>query len=435
MVLVVVRAVSYTWTNFIELYTKIVWESAMKKVLNEIKYWAQALMLLIYGLSFLFPRNKKIWVFGSTFGRRFADNPRYLYTYLQSNNPKIRAVWITHSKEIYDFLKNNNTEVYMANSIKGYWLALRGGVYIYDNYSKDVNFWLSGKSLKFNTWHGLPLKKIQMDNKFDLVRHPQNRWARFRWGLRRLSDEKPSDYILTTSEFFKGIFSSAFATKNVVINNYPRIDILNGNLKNNIYLASERIIYDSMLNNQRDMVKNIIYMPTFRDSEEKFFEVINMKELLAFLKANKMVFYVKLHPKSKNLSKFKAVEKDNLVLIDKDSDPYTYLNLTDVLITDYSSIYFDYLVLDKPIIFFAYDLSIYLNESRELYFSYEEFTPGKHVTTMPELIKALTEILVENQDIYGDNRKKIRDIVFRNSDDFGCEAVTNNIERLLKIDA
>ena len=50
----------------------------INKITDRLKYWGQLLLLPVYWLSFLFPRNKKIWLFGSTFGRRFADNPRYL---------------------------------------------------------------------------------------------------------------------------------------------------------------------------------------------------------------------------------------------------------------------------------------------------------------------------------------------------------------------
>lgn len=407
----------------------------MNKLLDNIKYWSQVFILPIYGLSFLFPRNKKIWIFGSTFGRRFADNPRYLYTYLRSNKSNIRAIWLTRNKEVYNNLKEYGHEVYQINSLKGYWFALRGGVYIYDNYSKDINFWLSGNSLKCNTWHGIPLKKIQMDNKFDLVRHPQNRWLKFKWSLRRLSDEKPSDYVLTTSVFLEKVFSSAFATNNILISNYPRVDLLNKNLENSISLISEKGICELFESNRQAKKKNVIYMPTFRESEENFFDVVNMKELLSFLEKNNIVFYIKLHPKSKNLEKFKRISHSSLIMIDKDSDPYTYLGLTDMLVTDYSSIYFDYLVTNKPIIFFPYDLENYLRQSRELYFPYEKFTPGRHVVNMEELIQAINDILIYNKDEYHESRIKIREIMFEDCHSFGCELLVSHIKRLLEIEA
>jgi CDP-glycerol glycerophosphotransferase (TagB/SpsB family) len=402
----------------------------MKRVTNEIKYWGQLLLLPIYGISFLFPRNKNIWLFGSTFGRRFADNPRYLYTYLVNNKSKIRPIWITRNEDVFLLLRNNNLEVYMANSLKGYWFALRGGVYIYDNYSKDINFWLSGRALKFNTWHGIPLKMIQMDNKFDFVRHPKNSLSKLRWSLRRLSDEKPSDYVLTTSKFLKDIFSSAFATKNVVISCYPRVEMLDGRLKNNLLMTSEQEICVNMSQNKRDKKKIIIYMPTFRNSEADFFKAIRIDEFLKFLETYDIIFYAKLHPKSNNMQKFSSINHANLVVVDKDSDPYTYLGLTDMLITDYSSIYFDYLVTNKPIIFFAYDLDVYLSESREMYFAYDAITPGCHAKTMEELTNAIKDILIEHNDNLANDRIKVKNTVLNDCDLSGNQALVKEIETL-----
>ena len=66
---------------------------------------------------------------------------------------------------------------------------------IIDNYSKDINFWLSGGALKVNLWHGVGNKCINYDNLHDCVRHPKDTWERFKYFPRRLSDEKPSHYI------------------------------------------------------------------------------------------------------------------------------------------------------------------------------------------------------------------------------------------------
>ena len=210
-----------------------------KKIINGLKYWGQLLLLPVYWLSFLVPGNKNIWVFGSTFGRRFADNPRYFYLYVSQHSAyqsdklaqrvdawkkeghewkadedclTIRAVWISHNKEIVSFLQSNGYEAYYYHSLKGIWMALRAGVYLFDNYSKDINFWQSGRALKVNMWHGIPLKKIQADNRFDLFRHPKNSWEKFKCFPRNLSDEKPSHYVLTTSEFMRPIFSVGLAS-------------------------------------------------------------------------------------------------------------------------------------------------------------------------------------------------------------------------------
>ena len=212
------------------------------KITDRLKYWGQLLLLPVYWLSFLVPGNKNIWVFGSTFGRRFADNPRYLYLYVSQHKEElgVRPIWISHNQKVVDMLNDEGYEAYMYHSLKGIWLALRAKIYLFDNYSKDINFWQSCGATKVNLWHGIPLKKIQHDNNFDKFRHPKNLWEKIKNYPRNISDEKPSHYVLTTSENLKPIFSSAFQTDNVLVAGYPRNEVLISDEIQNVYSEEEK---------------------------------------------------------------------------------------------------------------------------------------------------------------------------------------------------
>lgn len=395
------------------------------KITDRLKYWGQLLLLPVYWLSFLFPRSKKIWLFGSTFGRRFADNPRYLYLYVSQHKAEfgIRPIWISHNNSVVQMLNAEGYEAYMYHSLKGIWFALRGKVYLFDNYSKDINFWQSGGAMKVNLWHGIPLKKIQHDNVFDKFRHPKNLWEKIKNFPRNISDEKPNHYVLTTSENLTKIFSSAFKTKNVLVSGYPRNLVLVSDDIKNVYLDEEKRDRKKIISfiNKKNDGKNkkiIFYMPTFRESETLFFENFDKNDFQKFLAENTLLFCIKLHPKSKLNEEFKNIQSENIVVINKDADPYVFLKLADVLITDYSSIYFDYLLLDRPIIFFAYDLKEYLSDSREMYFDYDEFTPGEKVWDYQGLKNSIVKIIENNGDYqnrYSDFRKKIRKKVFEES--------------------
>lgn len=405
----------------------------MKKIIEGIKYWGQLLLLPIYWFSFLFPRKKNIWLFGSTFGRRFADNPRYFYLYCSQHEEelKLRPIWISHSHEIVDFLNENGYEAYYYHSFKGIWYSLRGKVYCYDNYSKDISFWLSGGAVKFNMWHGVPLKKIQADNVFDKVRHPENGWEAFKAFPRRLSDEKPSHYVLATSEFMRPIFESAFRTKKVSTAGYPRIDgFASGDIEN-IYTDIEQKTVNKIQNLLKENPENrmIYYMPTFRNGETTFFQVMDLEKFNLFLKENHLIFCTKLHPKSKLKEEFQAIEGGNIVDIDADTDPYVFVPMSDVLVTDYSSIYFDYLFADKPIVFFDYDLETYLADSREMYFDYEEYTPGVKVKDQQELEHALIDIIRENNDQYEAARRQLQTKIFDRTDGNASKALTEEIRK------
>lgn len=414
----------------------------MYKITEVFKYWGQLFLLPLYWLSFLFPRNKRIWLFGSTFGRRFADNPKYLYLYMSQHKDKlkIRPIWISHNKKLVRFLNKNGYEAYYYKSLKGILLALRGKVYLFDNYSKDINFWQSGGALKVNMWHGIPLKKIQADNSFDKFRHPKNKWEKFKNFPRNLSDEKPNHYILATSKFLRRVFSSAFNTDNVLIAGYPRNDVLiedkrkQKNIKNLLTLEEKKAVakIKKFLSNGFNN-KMALYMPTFRESELKFFDIVDICEFRKFLEDNDILFCIKLHPKSKLRKHFSKIQSDNILIIDADADPYIFLNLSDMLITDYSSIYFDYLILDKPIIFFNYDLEEYLSNSRQMYFAYDEFTPGEKVNNQTELKQAICNAAAfgNSSDNYKAFRDKISGKVFDNRDKISCPIIINKIIHVL----
>lgn len=399
-----------------------------------IKYWGQLLLLPVYGFSFLFPRNKNIWLFGSTFGKRFADNPRYFFLYCSQHRKEfgIRPIWISHEKEIVEFIGRNGYEAYYYHSLKGIWYALRGGVYFFDNYSKDINFWQSGRALKFNMWHGIPLKKIQADNVFDKVRHPKNGWDAFKSFPRRLSDEKSSHYVLTTSEFMKPIFESAFRTQKVSTVGYPRIDGFAFHDIQNLYTGTEQQALEKIqkLSAQNSNVKILYYMPTFRDSETEFFDVMNLEGFNQFLKENHFVFCTKLHPKSKLRQQFQAIDGGNIINIDADTDPYVFIPVSDMLITDYSSIYFDYLFTDKPIVFFDYDLETYLKDSREMYFDYEEYTPGIKARNQKELEQAILD-MVNGFDGYRESRKALQRKIYDRVNVCTSGILAQEIQRIL----
>lgn len=385
------------------------------KIINGCKYWGQLFLLPVYWLSFLFPRNKNIWLFGSTFGRRFADNPRYMYLYMSQNRQElgIRPIWISHKKDIVSFLCENGYEAYYYHSLKGIWYALRGKVYLFDNYSKDINFWQSGGAVKVNLWHGIPLKKIQADNIFDKFRHPKNAWESWKNFPRTMSDEKPHHYVLTTSEFLKPIFESAFRTKNVLINGYPRNESMLSASLENLYTVLEQGLLDEIkTRTAKEKLRMVYYMPTFRDSETKFFDVVDIKKFNEYLEESNLLFCAKLHPKSKLRKEFEKISGGNVIVIDADTDPYVFIGVSDMLITDYSSIYFDYILSGKPVLFFDYDLQEYLKDSREMYFHYEEYTPGLKAESVEALQQGILDTL-DGKDVYREQREKMIEKMFK----------------------
>lgn len=404
----------------------------MKNLIESIKYWGQLLLLPIYWFSFFVPRDKDIWVFGSTFGRRFADNPRYLYTYLAETQKVIRPIWISHNKHIVSVLQSKGFEAYYYLSMKGLLYCFCGKVYVFDNYSKDINFWTSGGAIKVNLWHGVGNKKINYDNEHDRIRHPQTVWEKFLYFPRRLSDEKPSHYILATSPIMKKIFARAFQVKedHIILSGYPRNDILyDACIMNPIILEGERQLNEILSQWIKQGKKIVGYVPTFRISENKFNTVMNLNIFNKFLKQNNLMFLVKLHPKSQLKTEFQNYDYSNIYNMDSDIDINLFLKKLDVLVTDYSSVYSDFMILDKPVIAFQYDWEEYSKNTRGNYFKFEQYMPELRAKNMSELIDALQRVL--NKDSYNEKRKLSRNKIFSFHKPDACQNITKRIIRII----
>lgn len=403
------------------------------KIISQIKYWAQALLIPVHALSYLVPRNKRLWVIGTTFGNRWADNGRYFYLYLQQHRKnEVQSVFITRKKEIAAFLSDNGYEAYYVRSLKGIITCLRAGVYVYDNYTKDICYWTSGGACHINMWHGSGNKKTNYDNKFDTLRYPKNAWDRITHYLTAMTNEKPGDYTVATSPMMKKIFVSAFRTdeKHIIVNGYPRNDVTTGDDIKNLLTMTERSTLRQMRICRRNGGKVLVYMPTFRASESKFFDVMNLKKFNRFLEKENLFFFTKMHPKSKVKEAFDKINGKyaRIINIDADVDPYTFLREVDMLVTDYSSIYSDYLLLDRPSVLFPYDFEEYSNDTRECYFTYENYMPEIRAHNMKQLMEDIK--LVLELDNMSAKRKELRDRIFSVEDGHSSERLFRKICKL-----
>ncbi len=406
-------------------------------IINRLKYWGQLLLLPVYWFSFLMPRDRNIWLFGSTFGRRFADNPKYFYLYISQHKEEygIRPVWLSHNREVVGLLRKadggkGTYEAYYYHSLRGIWLALRGKIYLFDNYSKDINFWQSGGAIKINLWHGVGNKRINYDNAFDSVRHPKNLWERFKYFPRRLSDEKPSHYVLATSPIMCRIFARAFGVPagHVIESGYPRNDYILGATLRNVYLPEEKRVHNDIVRRRKNGEKIIFYMPTFRDSESVFLDVMDLQAFHSFLMEYDLFFLVKLHPKSKLRNDFEKIAYSNITVLDEDADPYVFLGHADILVTDYSSVYSDFMLLDRPVVAFQYDYREYSRDTRGEYFSFQEYMPEQRAENMEELMDKIQKVLCEDtaKEMRAVSRKKM----FSSMEADGCKRLYEKCRQL-----
>lgn len=397
--------------------------------------------LFISAISILVPKTDEIVIVGGWFGQRFADNSKYFYLYANANKELLelrKVIWITRSKVVEEELKCNGYEVYRVWSLKSIWYHLRAKVHLIDQSPMDINSLFSVRCKRINLWHGFPLKKIgtYMENDSIDKKTKLGKWF-IRMSIRGFWGDH---YILATSNFSSDVLGKAFNLKDnrIIVSGYPRnYETLVAKPIN--YIPQNEIKYYKEIDLYKARGYKIIgYLPTFRDKRQTMIFGTDSNEklnyFLDFCEESKIKIVGKFHFAGKN-DKFGAIQNhEAFINFESDSDVYTFLNQFDVLITDYSSIYFDFLLLGKPIIFFPYDLEYYRDEDRGLIFDYEEYTPGPKVFNLDQLKDILTlGIETLKRDYENEYQKDAQDLeikIFGNAKDMGIEHLINQIKNI-----
>lgn len=343
-------------------------------------------------ISYLIPRNKKLWIFGS-YNDSFTDNSKYLFIEVNSTNPDIEAVWVTGNKSLVKQLTSQGYKAYYRWSLSGVLKSIRGRVYVFNSYVSDINYWTSGGVVLINLWHGIPLKKIEYDIKFGLLGKKYNsNWTCLYKIIYPNYFKKPT-FFLSTSPQVSNLFCNAFRIQitQCLDFGYPRTDLFFKPLSEVIaYIRDSEPLMYNYYELMKPFEKTIIYMPTFRESgTNNINDILDMSELNYSLSNSNTLLFIKQHS---NISNCTTGHYSNIVFLHSSIDVYPLLPFTTALITDYSSIFCDYLLLNKPIIFYAFDKEDYLSGERGFYFNYDDFVPGDIVESFEMLLQAIKSI-------------------------------------------
>jgi len=354
-----------------------------------IKYIGYVLFIPIWWLQLLIPRNKNIWIFGAWNGQRFSDNSRYLFEYVRENHPKIKPIWITRDKKIQEQVNELGGISFLANEPKGIYYSLLAKHYFVSCGKIDVNH-LAGNGARWTQlWHGNPMKKIGLDDKFAP-------WSSF-FESKIVPVLFPFiylfnyDYLVSNAEVFSDKMASAF--------NMPLNRILEtGCPRNDVFYSQEEDAFNKGLKSKFKGCKLLYYLPTFRghNATKSLFtlEDYSLEKLEDFLEKENLVFISKGHYVDNQLSDGVKNEESRLINLSDEnvSDINFMLKDADLLITDYSGAYFDFLLTERPVVFAAFDLEEYLSSSRELYFDYGNIVSGPIAKDWNELMDALKSV-------------------------------------------
>ncbi|MDC5693440.1 bifunctional glycosyltransferase family 2 protein/CDP-glycerol:glycerophosphate glycerophosphotransferase [Mammaliicoccus sciuri] len=330
--------------------------------------------------------NNETIVFESFGGKNYSDSPKYIYEFMQKHYPKLNYIWV---------FKNPNQNVITGNAVK----VKKGSKEYYDAYSK-AKFWVTNARLPLylnkkdnqiyiQTWHGTPLKRLANDMK--IVRMPGTTTPKYKKNF--YAETSRWDYLISPNRYSTNIFKTAFwMDENRTLEiGYPRNDILVNRSNDQEYIEKLK----KELNIPKGK-KIIMYAPTWRDDEfikkgKYLFDLkINLENLQKEL-GDKFVILLRMHYLISNALDLSGYE-DFAIDVSNYNDISELYLISDALITDYSSVMFDFGILKRPQYFFAYDIEKYDKGLRGFYMDYMNDLPGEIITDEFKLAEELKDI-------------------------------------------
>ncbi|MBC2179157.1 CDP-glycerol glycerophosphotransferase family protein [Listeria booriae] len=346
----------------------------------------QGVYYFLFRLVGFLPRKQKLVMFESFSGKQYSCNPRAIYEYMLEHEPEYTLLWSVNPRHTKLF-EEHGVPYVTRFSVK--WLFTMGRAkYWISNSRLPLELPKPAKTVYVQTWHGTPLKKLGVD--IDEVHMPGQTTEQYKADFVR--EAAKWDYLIAPNAYSSEIFRSAFGYTGAMIESgYPRNDVLFSPNKEQLIADIKRKLAIP------DGKRVVLYAPTWRDNdfykmgEYKFdlkFDVAQMKGRFG----EDVVLLVRMHYLV--AEQFDFAQYGDFI---RDASAYDDIRdlylVSDVLITDYSSVFFDYANLDRPMIFFTYDLAEYRDTLRGFYFDFEKNAPGPLVETNEQLMDEIAATL------------------------------------------
>ena len=372
--------------------------------------------------------DEKLIIFGCFNGRSYCDSPKAIYNYLINNDKykEYQYVWAFNEVEEHKFLEDNqNTRVINIKS-KEFYKVLGKAKYWIFNYKIQDYIFPKENQVFVQCWHGTPLKRLGCD--LEHFNNAMNTVSEIR--KRYHIEASKFSYFLSPSKFASEKFITAWDLerinkKDIILEEgYPRNDFLINYNKEDV----ERIKRTLKIENETRKI--LLYAPTYRDNQHTAGIGYTYKTEVDFDKLQKELSkeYIILFRAHWLVAQDFDFEKYKNFVIDVSN--YDDINelyvISDMLITDYSSVFFDYANLKRPIIFYMYDLVAYRDDIRGFYLNINEL-PGNIIEKEEQLIEEIKTLSVKFE--YDEKYKKFND-KFNYLDD--GKASKRVIEKIIK---
>lgn len=342
--------------------------------------------------SHFYRRDPELWVFGEWFGNRCCDNSLYLANYIAENHPQLKLVWIARKEADTSLLAPSVRRVEM-DTYEALEVLHHAGVAVMNqgmnDFTSEIDYHCDG-AVTVNLWHGIPWKQIGID-----VLQAGGTFRKY-YGRYLMYLQRADLYLATSDSFGKIMHEKYYAGKNgVLLAGYPRNALFYDPKQVAACRNKALMLLRGGYNVSAD-VKIITYMPTFRDNTQEVFSFNQLEQnprLNEILENHNAVIVQRAHFVSNQRGNNAGDVGHPRITCLEGITSQELLAATDLLITDYSSCFFDYLLLDRPIIHYLYDYEYYAKQDRGLYYPKESVVCGDDVQDVETLLDSLEQNL------------------------------------------
>jgi CDP-glycerol glycerophosphotransferase (TagB/SpsB family) len=392
---------------------------------------------IIIPLSRLIPRRGKHIIFIGRESGYFIDNVKYLYIkFLKTAAAEYKPIFLTEDSNEQKRLTELSIHAVLYPSLTAIKLLLTCPVVIvdHDTWVFKFRFFFLHHAIKIQLWHGVGFKYIGIKK---IKKEIENRLLRSGLiVLYKIIGLIPKyDIFISTSEFYTHeVFEKSYRAKEFIEAGYPRNDIIFYNMEEIkqeqlYFLNTDTVIAQQCLDYKKKEFRLVLYAPTFRDSGGDPINdgALDLNRLNEFAQNNNLLFIFKFHPDPH--FHYPMISYSHILRYNPRLDIYPLFSVIDLLITDYSAIYTDFLLTKRPVLFFPYDMHKYIKHDRPLQFDYDSITPGPKCFTQTELQEEIERIITKGNDIYAHKRHAALKKTFKHCDSLSSERI---IDILLK---
>lgn len=366
---------------------------------------------LIPSLLALFTkRNNNLIILNGFLNKSFSDNTKYLFLYLINNTDK-EIKYVINDDKIRNELYNKYGDYFIeTNSLLGKKKALSSYLWFTNAFEFPVGgLFLNFRRTVIHLTHGVPIKNSGLCEKRISI-------------LKKIyykTIQTNISFSLATSECFRTFIAKhiGIANNKVIINGLPRFDTLYKNR------------YESINKSGKDIL--ILYAPTWRQyAAVQLFPFVDFDFYILekFLKDNNIIIYLRMHPDYEASIDEKFINSKQFKIFSGTDYPdiNNYLANFDMLITDYSSIFYDFMIFDRPMFFFNYDYDEY-EKNIGFAVNYEEYAVGYKPKTQCEFLSDVMDALAN--DTFKTKRKLIKELTIGKCNN-NCQSLIQQLKEL-----